>query len=218
VPAPSQPVAPDPGPRERSDPDPAVPLTSAEAQKTVPRQGAWGAVARLLALQLLTVIAVTAVITGAYALTGRHHNQAEAGSSGGPTTSSSTASTPPSPTPSTSPSASPSDQPSATSSPSTSPTTKSAPPVVTHSLKVDVLNQSAPKGSAGRIAARVRTLHWPVGRVDNFNGTVSETTVYYPQGKAAAARALARELPGSPRVLPRFSTLSDKRLTVIVTR
>jgi cytoskeletal protein RodZ len=201
-------------------PDPATPgpTSAGPAPAAASREGAWGAVARLLALQLLTVVAVTAVITGIYALTGRHHDQAEAGSSnGGPTTSAPPASSPPSRTSSSTPTSTPSDTPSATSSPSTSPTTKS-PPVVTHSLKVDVLNQSAAKGSAGKIATRVRALHWPVGRVDNFNGTVTQTTVYYPRGKAAAARELARGLPGSPRVLPRFSTLSDSRLTVIITR
>jgi hypothetical protein len=81
-----------------------------------------------------------------------------------------------------------------------------------------VLNQSAPKGTAARFAARVRELHWRVGRISNFNGTVSTTTVYYPQGQVKAAQELARGLPGSPRVLPRFSTLSDSRLTVVLTR
>ena len=52
-------------------------------------------------------------------------------------------------------------------------------------LKVDVLNQSAPKGSAGKVAARVRALNWPLGRVDNFNGTVTPTTVYYPPRRSA---------------------------------
>ena len=64
---------------------------------------------------------------------------------------------------------------------------------------------------------RVRDLGWKVGRVDNFRGTVTETTVYYPSGKAKPARELARGLPGNLRVLPRFSTLSDTRLTVIST-
>jgi hypothetical protein len=193
---------------DRADADPAVSHPSTGAPNP-PREGAWGAVARLLALQLLTVISVTAVITAIYAFTGGHHNRAEAGPP-----ISATASHSPSPAPPVSPNASPA----ATSGSATSPTTESAPPARTHSLKVDVLNQSAAKGSAGKMAARVRALHWPVGRVDNFSGNVSETTVYYPQGKSAAARELARGLPGPPRVLPRFSTLSDTRLTVIITR
>jgi hypothetical protein len=181
----------------------------------ISREGAWGAVARLLAVQLLVVVTVTAVITGVYALTGGGGNQATPGSSGQNTPS---ASHPPSSPPPTQPTADPSAEPSsATSSPST-PATSSQPPVRTHHLKVDVLNQSAPKGTAARFAARVRGLHWRIGRISNFNGTVSTTTVYYPQGKAKAAQELARGLPGNPRVLPRFSTLSDSRLTVVLTR
>jgi hypothetical protein len=185
--------------------------------RAVAREGAWGAVGRLLAVQLLTVVAVTAVITGIYALTGRGgDNRATAGS---PSSATPTTSLPPSSPPPTKPTTEPSVDPtaSATGSPGT-PTTSSQPPVRTHLLKVDVLNQSAGKGTAGRIAARVRDLHWRVGRVDNFNGTVSTTTVYYPQGRAKAAHELARGLPGNLRVLPRFSTLSDSRLTIILTR
>jgi hypothetical protein len=181
----------------------------------IAREGAWGAVGRLLAVQLLTVVAVTAVITGIYALTGRGENRATAGStSNGTPTASLPPSSPPPTQPSTEPSVDPS--PSATSSPAT-PTTSSQPPVRTHELKVDVLNQSAGKGAAGRFATRVRGLHWRVGRVSNFNGTVSTTTIYYPHSRAKAAHELARDLPGNQRVLPRFSTLSDSRLTLIVT-
>jgi hypothetical protein len=182
----------------------------------VARGGAWGAVARLLGVQLLTVVAVTAVITGVYALTGRGDHQATAGSAG---TNTPTASLSPTNPPTTQPTTEPSVDPSATvtSSPAT-PTTSSQPPVRTHHLKVDVLNQSAAKGAAARFASRVRELHWRVGRVSNFNGTVSMTTVYYPQGRAKAAHELARGLPGDPRVLPRFSTLSGTRLTIILTR
>lgn len=201
-------------------PEPETPDQKSEGPATagpnpIALEGAWGAVARLLAVQLLTVVAVTAVITGVYALTGRGGNQATAGSSSQNTP---TASPPPSSPPAAQPTADPSAEPSsATSSPST-PATSSQPPVRTHHLKVDVLNQSAAKGTAARFAARVRGLHWRVGRISNFNGTVSTTTVYYPQGQAKAAAELARGLPGNPRVLPRFRTLSDSRLTVILTR
>jgi hypothetical protein len=57
---------------------------------------------------------------------------------------------------------------------------------------------------------------WTVGRVEDFRGNVSTTTVYYPTGEAKAARELAAGLPGTPRVLPRFSTLDDKRLSIII--
>lgn len=186
---------------------------AAAAPTAIAREGAWGAVARLLAVQLLTVVAVTAVITGVYALSGRGDNQATAGSSSNPT-----ASLPPSTPPPTEPSAEPSVEPSASATSPATPTTSSPPPVRAHHLKVDVLNQSAAKGEAGRFADRLRRLHWKVGRVSNFSGTVSTTTVYYPQGQAKAADELARRLPGSQRVLPRFSTLSDSRLTLILIR
>lgn len=201
---------------EPETPDHASAGPATAGADAITREGAWGAVARLLGLQLLTVVAVTAVITGIYVLSGRGgDNQATAGgaSSNSPTASLSPTSPPPS-QPTTEPSVDPSA--SVTSSPAT-PTTSSQPPVRRHLLKVDVLNQSAGKGAAGKFAGRVRELHWPVGRVDNFNGTVSRTTVYYPQGRAKAAHELARGLPGNPRVLPRFSTLSGSRLTIILT-
>ena len=183
------------------------------------RQGAWGAVARLLSLQLLTVIAVTAVITGIYALTGPHKNhQATAGRH---------------------PTGDhdhdehrdheqasrehrirqhPIRQPAGKHDRSRKSPASQPPPVAAHRLKVDVLNQSGPGGTAAKTASRVRALGWTVGRVSNFRGTVSATTVYYPTGQAKAARELARGLPGKPRVFPRFSTLASNRLTIIVTR
>jgi hypothetical protein len=79
-----------------------------------------------------------------------------------------------------------------------------------------VLNQSAPGGSASTVAARVRSRGWVVGRVDDFHGNVSTTTVYYPPGLHSEARDLAGDLSGSPRVLAAFNTISDTRLTVIL--
>jgi hypothetical protein len=100
----------------------------------------------------------------------------------------------------------------ATSAPATSATTSPAP----DRPKVDVLNQSAPSGSASTVADRVRSRGWRVGRVADFHGNVSTTTVYYPPGLRKDARELAADLAGSPRVLAGFSTISDTHLTVIL--
>lgn len=203
-------------------PDPNAPGQTAAGQTNAADSGAnaWGAVARLLSLQLLTVIAVTAIITGIYALTGPHRDrQATAGGSSPATTASVAPTTKPAAsTPPASPPASPSASPPGSASPPASPTTSQPPPEAASRLKVDVLNQSGGKGTAAATATRVRALGWTVGRVDNFNGNVTTTTVYYPNGEAKAARELAGTLPGNPRVLPRFSTLADKRLTVLLTR
>lgn len=171
-------------------------------------KGAWGAVARLLTVQLLAVIAVTAVITGIFALSGLNNGgQVTAGSSSPDTTTSGAASaTPAASTPPASPATS-----------GTAPTS-TAPPKGAHRLKVDVLNQSAVGGTAARTADHLRALGWTVGRVADFHGNVSDTSVYYPRGEVKAARKLAAALPGKPRVLPRFSSLAPNRLTVIVTR
>ena len=79
-----------------------------------------------------------------------------------------------------------------------------------------MLNQSAPGGSASTVAARVRSRGWVVGRVDDFHGNISTTTVYYPPGLHSEARDLADDLSGSPRVQEAFNTISDTRLTVIL--
>jgi cytoskeletal protein RodZ len=184
-------------------------------------QGAWAAVARLLSLQLLTVIAVTAIITGIYALTGPHKgNKVTAASTpthatGSRSPSSPAATTPAASTPATS---TPPASPAATATAPASPTTSQPPPEAAQRLKVDVLNQSGSGGTAARMATRVRALGWTVGRVGDFSGNVSRSTVYYPLGEAPAAHELASALPGKPRVLPRFSTLAAKRLTLILVR
>ena len=56
---------------------------------------------------------------------------------------------------------------------------------------------------------------WQVVAVGNWRGDVSETTVYYPPGRAAQAEQLARDL-GADRVRPRVSGMSTDRLTVIL--
>jgi hypothetical protein len=183
--------------------------------------GAWGAVARLLSVQLLTVIAVTAVITGIYALTGPHKSHQVVVGSSAPTTTTSAATTSKpaaSSPPASSPPASQPASPTAGTTAAASPPVSQPPPEGAARLKVDVLNQSGSGGTAAKTATRVRALGWTVGRVSDFRGNVSATTVYYPTGEAKAAHELAVALPGKPRVLPRFSTLADKRLTIIITR
>ena len=83
--------------------------------------------------------------------------------------------------------------------------------------KVDILNQSAGQGAAEQTADLLREAGWRVGRVDDFRGTVRATTVYYLDDDLRRdAKALARDLPGPVRVLEGFSTLSDKRLSVVL--
>lgn len=168
-------------------------------------QGPVGLLARLFLTQLLAVLAVAAVIATVFALVERE------GTTGRVTGS--TTSTPPpagsaTPAPATTPPAS-SSTPSPGTPTATTATTATAP-------KVDVLNQSAGGGFARRTAERLRGRGWRIGRVDDFRGTVRTTTVYYPPGERDAARALVQDLPGSPRLLERFDSLSPSRLSVVL--
>jgi len=169
--------------------------------------------ARLFLTQLLAVIAIAAVLTVVVsALGGGLDDDVTAGTrpadrSGTPTA------TGPTSTPSQTPPASPSSSPPATTS---APATTSSAPVEDDRPRVDVLNQSAPGGSAGAVADGLRQRDWRIGRVDDFTGNVAADTVYFPPGLRRDARALAKDLPGSPRLMPAFSTISGSRLTVIL--
>ena len=148
---------------------------------------------RLFLTQLLAVVAVATVIAVVFTLAGRGTGpdvptDAAAGSSSAPE------STPPA---STTPPAS---------------STSSGPKVV----KVDVLNQSAGSGSAERAAADLREAGWKIGRVDDFSGNVSTTTVYWLTPKdRRQARQIARFL-GGVRVQEGFDTLVDGRVSVVL--
>jgi len=166
--------------------------------------------ARLFLSQLLAVLAVATVITAVFAATGLDSTPGDAAS---PTTAAPPAaetSTPPAGDASAAPPASP---PAATSS---------APPADPSSTaadgrpRVDVLNQAAEGGSAASTAAGLRERGWRIGRVDDFTGTVRTTTIYYPDGRRRDARSLAKEFGDPPRLLPRFGSLSENRLTVIL--
>ena len=191
-------------------------MTTPTGDSTPPEPGPVALVARLLTVQLLAVIGVAAVIAVVFALAGWGTGDSVTAVPGA-TTSFATDSAGTDPAPETSAST-PVTTPPATSPPATAPAA-STPAASTPSSdlpKVDVLNQSAPGGSASTVAARVRSRGWVVGRVDDFHGNVSTTTVYYPPGLHSEAKDLADDLSGSPRVQEAFNTISDTRLTVIL--
>lgn len=83
--------------------------------------------------------------------------------------------------------------------------------------EVVVLNQTGRSGLAASVAERLRSKGWTVSGVGDFHGVVPATTVYYPAGQQASARAAAKSLPTPARLRPRFGNLSTSRLTVVVT-
>lgn len=175
-----------------------------------------GAAARLFLGQLLAVVAIAAMITLVVTLFGwggdpgvrttgpgatRDTGAAPTGAS---TSAPPTTTAPPTATPPGSPSPTgPSPSAGATDDPATRP-------------RVDVLNQSADDGAALRTARSLRAAGWRIGRVDDFRGTVVTTTVYFPRRLRTDAEALARALPGTPRLRERLSTLSPRRLSVVL--
>lgn len=164
--------------------------------------GPVGLLARLFLSQLMIVLAVAAVIAVVFALAG-----SDGVTPDGPAAQPGTGS--------------PGARDSATPAPSeAAPPPESAPPATASTPaeqpKVDVLNQSAGADAARVTADRLLRRGWRIGRVDDFRGNVAATTVYYPAGLRADARRLVKDLPGSPRRLERFSSLSPRRLSVIL--
>lgn len=91
-------------------------------------------------------------------------------------------------------------------------------PVDRSRSSVVVFNNTQIKGLAGRVSEQVKSAGWKVAAADNWYGTVPATTVYYPQGKKAAAQLLALDL-GVARIKPADtgSDMSDTHLTLILT-
>lgn len=183
-------------------------MTSEPAHRMRPERGPVQEVTRLLFLQLLAVIGIAAAITVVAAAVGPDHDddvRATVPARGDSAT--------PSPTGSPATSA-PASADSSTPPVSTSPATASSPaPGV---VKVDVLNQSAPNGTAGEVADRLREAGWEIGRVDDFHGNVRMTTVYWlDPAQRRQARQISRFL-GGVRVQEGFDTLVDGRVSVVL--
>lgn len=109
----------------------------------------------------------------------------------------------------------------ATPTPTPTPTadatpTKRRPRVQRGQVYVEVYNNSGISGLAARTAARVKGAGWQVVGEDNWYGTITESTVYFPPRLKAAGRLLARDL-GITRVRPAVDPMKLDRLTVILT-
>ncbi len=94
--------------------------------------------------------------------------------------------------------------------------TKRKPRVRRGNVYVEVYNNSGISGLAARTATTVRGAGWQVVGEDNWYGTITESTVYYPPRLKAAGRLLARDL-GITRVRPAVDPMKLDRLTVILT-
>jgi hypothetical protein len=82
---------------------------------------------------------------------------------------------------------------------------------------VEVFNNSGISGLAGSTAARAQGAGWEVVGSDNWYGTISASTVYYPARLKAQAELLGKDL-GIARVKPTIAPMRGDRLTVILTR
>jgi hypothetical protein len=177
-------------------------------------RGPYGQLARLFLTQLLAVIAIAAVITAIVAATGGGLDDdvtATPEGTGSPRASGPTATS----TPTTSPTGS-ADASSPAATTSSAPATTAATTTAERTPKVDVLNQSAGDGAASQAADQLRAAGWRIGRVDDFRGNVSTTTVYWlTPDMRRDARRVARDL-GGVRVQQGFSTLVDGRISVIL--
>ncbi len=182
-----------------------------------PERGPVTELARLFLVQLAAVIGIAAAIVVVVAFVGPDGDDdvTTASPGGSPTATSGT------PTPSTTtktPKPSPSSSSPAPSTSSDTGTTSPASPTVgaPAPVPVDVLNQSAPNGTAEQVAARLEDAGWEIGRVDDFHGNVSTTTVYWldPEQKRQANQ-ISRFL-GGVRVQEGFDTLVDGRVSVIL--
>ncbi|QYJ04020.1 LytR C-terminal domain-containing protein [Nocardioides panacisoli] len=93
---------------------------------------------------------------------------------------------------------------------------KKPPPVQRGQVPVVVFNNTGITGLAGQVSGRATEVGWDVVAADNWYGTVPATTVYHGPQMKRAANQLALDL-GVERVLPAIESMSNDRLTLILT-
>ena len=184
-----------------------------------PERGPVAELARLFLVQLAAVIGIATAIVVVVAFVGAGGDDDVTTASPGSSTASASE-TPETPTSTTTkkPKPSPSSSSPAPSASSDTGTTSPASPTVgaPAPVPVDVLNQSAPNGTAEQVAARLEGAGWQIGRIDDFRGNVSTTTVYWlDPGQKRQARQVSRFL-GGVRVQEGFDTLVDGRVSVVL--
>lgn len=98
----------------------------------------------------------------------------------------------------------------------TKPTKVPEPAVERGRVYVEVYNNSAVTGLAGRVAQKAGDVGWQVVGADNWYGTIPTSTVYYPKKLERAAKLLALDL-GIERTAPAVEPMRMDRLTLILT-
>ncbi|NED98920.1 LytR C-terminal domain-containing protein [Phytoactinopolyspora halotolerans] len=81
---------------------------------------------------------------------------------------------------------------------------------------IGIANQTSVEGLELTAADRFEAGGWEVAATSGFNGTVPETTVYYPPGLQESAEALAAQFPEVGRVAESFEGLNPSRIVVIL--
>lgn len=89
-------------------------------------------------------------------------------------------------------------------------------PVKRGQVFVEVYNNSNIAGLAGRVAGEAQAAGWNVVGSDNWYGTISTSTVYYPERLKREATLLAKDLHIG-RLKPAIEPMRFDRLTVILT-
>jgi cytoskeletal protein RodZ len=171
---------------------------------------------RRLAVLLVSLVVIAAIAVGVHSILRSRGEPASAPADAAAASHASsqrataTPTSTPSPTPSPTPSLTPASTP--TPSPSPSATASARPPV-------DVLNDSRVTHLAADSAAEFRAGGWVVATIGNYSSEtdVPETTLFYPDGEKAAARAFADQF-GIGRVLPASSGISGTHLSVVLAR
>lgn len=99
--------------------------------------------------------------------------------------------------------------------PTPTPTPTETEPTVARDTPVSVLNNTGTAGAAGAFSTKVEDAGWTVGGVGNWQGSIGQNTVYYPEGLQDQAEQLAKDV-GIDRVMPRVDPMRTDRLTIIL--
>lgn len=96
--------------------------------------------------------------------------------------------------------------------------TRTPKPIDRASVGVVVFNNTTISGLASEVMVQVEDVGWDGQYVDNWYGTIPDTTVYFPEGMKREGRQLALDL-GVDRILPADleSDMSTENLTLILT-